>query len=105
MHLTLWGGSGHLSVLLVMSAKDTFQSPVKGRLPAVAFDALAAAGVNGTANNSVTGSAWRSVIRVPAGRAVVLSATSMRDTKPVAASLASGLVDEVIRPQCCSCSP
>ncbi len=69
-------------------------------MPAAAFDTLAAAGANGTGTNGVMGSALRSVILVPAGRpAGMLSVTWMRETMPVAASLASVMSDEVIRPQ------
>ena len=66
---------------------------------ASAFDVLAAAGANGTGANGVTGSARRSASTVPAGRIAVLSVTPMRDTMPVATSLASVMLGEAIRPQ------
>ena len=92
--------SGHCSVLLpVTSVKNTLQSPVEGRLPAAAFDVLAATGVNGTGTNGVTGDAWRSVMLVPAGRVAVSIVTPMRDPMPVAASLSSVTLGKVIRPQ------
>jgi hypothetical protein len=93
-------GNGHFSVWLpVTSVKEGVQLPVEGKLPAATFDVLADAGANGTGANGVTGSARRSVKLVPAGRVAVLIITPMRDTVPVAASFASVMLGEVIRPQ------